>query len=50
MIGDYDASVRRKVADLQQKDLRALEAAVIEKRLRWCRDHLAPSPEPITPR
>ena len=48
---EYEATVRRKAASLQRTDLRELEAAVIEKRLRWCRENLAvPKDGPATPR
>lgn len=40
IVGDHDAAVSRKVENLQGKDLRVLEAAVIEKRLQWCQDNL----------
>lgn len=42
MVGDHEAAVTRKVGKLQGNDLRVLEAAVIEKRLQWCRDNLGP--------
>jgi tRNA(Arg) A34 adenosine deaminase TadA len=41
---DHEAAVRRKVDDLRRGDLRALEAAVVAKRLSWCDAHLAPRP------
>jgi len=48
---DYEATVRRKAEGLQRKDFRTLEAAVIEKRLRWCQDSLElPTGVSVTPR
>ena len=39
-MSDHGAAVARKVESLRTTDLRALEAAVIEKRLRWCDDNI----------
>jgi tRNA(adenine34) deaminase len=48
---DYEATVSRKADSLQRKDFGALEAAVIEKRLRWCEDSLElPTGISVTPR
>lgn len=41
LVSDHEAAVVDKADKLQKMDLRALEAAVIEKRLRWCRENLA---------
>jgi tRNA(Arg) A34 adenosine deaminase TadA len=40
---DHETAVKKKVQSLQATDLRTLEAAVIEKRLRWCGANLEPS-------
>ncbi len=48
---DYEATVSKKTDDLQRRDFCALEAAVIEKRLRWCHDSLElPPGASVTPR
>jgi len=38
---DFGVKVDKKINDLSMNNLRALETAAIEKRLRWCRDNLA---------
>jgi tRNA(adenine34) deaminase len=51
LVSDYEATVARKAESLQGTDLRALEAAVIEKRFLWCHDNLEPlDGAPATPR
>ncbi len=48
---DYQAKVTSKADRLQRHDFRTLQAAAIEKRLRWCQDSLeVPSGVPISPR
>jgi tRNA(Arg) A34 adenosine deaminase TadA len=48
---DYQATVTSKADRLQRQDFRTLEAAVVEKRLRWCQDSFAvPAGVSIAPR
>jgi hypothetical protein len=48
---DYQTAVTSKADRLQRQDFRTVEAAVVEKRLRWCRDSLAvPAGVSVTPR
>jgi len=50
-VSDHEAAVAKKVEMLQASDMRTLEAAVIEKRLRWCHDNIGPSHgSSVTPR
>jgi tRNA(Arg) A34 adenosine deaminase TadA len=51
LVSNHEAAVERKADRLRKTDLRALEAAVIEKRLRWCQNNLErPTDAVATPR